>query len=82
MKAEKRMTGWREISKGKKNALSVCMIVKNESENLKACLESFKPVADEIVVVDTGSMDDTVSMARNFAHKVKRFIEEQIKRGF
>lgn len=44
--------------------LSVCMMVRNESKGLKAALESIKDVADEIVIVDTGSTDDTESVAR------------------
>ena len=35
--------------------LSVCMIVKNEEPFLEECLKSVQPVADQIVVVDTGS---------------------------
>jgi tetratricopeptide (TPR) repeat protein len=50
--------------------LSVCMIVKNESALLARCLESIHPVADQIVVVDTGSSDDTVAIARSFGADV------------
>lgn len=44
--------------------LSVVMIVKNESRNLPRCLDSLD-WADEIVVLDTGSTDDTVDIARS-----------------
>lgn len=37
--------------------ISLCMIVKNEEEVLARCLESAKDIADEIIVVDTGSND-------------------------
>ena len=37
--------------------LSVCMIVKNEEKHLAYCLNSLSPVADELIVVDTGSTD-------------------------
>jgi len=40
------------------------MIVKNEAAILTRCLRSVKEIADEIVVVDTGSIDDTASIAR------------------
>ncbi len=43
--------------------LSVCMIAKNEAAVLGRCLDSIKPAADEIIVVDTGSVDDTLHVA-------------------
>ncbi len=50
--------------------LSIVMIVKDESKFLRGCLESVKAVADEIVIVDTGSTDDTIEIAREFGAKV------------
>jgi glycosyltransferase involved in cell wall biosynthesis len=50
-------------SKRKKATLCVCMIVKNEEQHLARCLMSVKPVADEIIVVDTGSTDKTKAIA-------------------
>jgi glycosyltransferase involved in cell wall biosynthesis len=44
--------------------LSLCMIVRNEAANLPACLDSVAGLADDIVVVDTGSTDDTRDLAR------------------
>ena len=32
--------------------ISLCMIVKNESAILRRCLDSYKPVADEIIIID------------------------------
>ena len=46
--------------------LSVCMIVKNEEENLGDCLKSIRGFADQIVVVDTGSTDNTVKIANTY----------------
>jgi glycosyltransferase involved in cell wall biosynthesis len=49
--------------------LSVCLMVRDEEKNLPACLESVK-LADEIVVVDSGSRDRTVEIARGFGARV------------
>lgn len=49
--------------------LSVCLIVKNEESCLAKCLESVKG-ANEIVVVDTGSTDKTVEIARKYTNQV------------
>lgn len=46
--------------------LSLCMIVKNEERFLRNCLQSAKDVVDEIVIVDTGSTDSTLDIAREF----------------
>ncbi len=50
--------------------LTVSMIVKNEERFLPECLLSVKGVADEIIVVDTGSTDRTVDIAKSFGAKV------------
>ena len=47
-------------------SLSVCMIVKNEEKHLAYCLNSLTPVADEMIVVDTGSTDKTKDDCRGF----------------
>ena len=44
--------------------ISLCMIVKNEEENLGRCLKSLQGIVDEMIVVDTGSEDKTVEIAR------------------
>ncbi len=56
-----------------KPKLSLAMIVRDEGERLAECLSSVRSVVDEIVVVDTGSQDDTVSVAERFGAKVGHF---------
>jgi len=48
------------------------MMVKNEEKLLPRCLESIKNHVDEIVIVDTGSTDDTVTIAESFGAKIHR----------
>ncbi len=50
--------------------VSACMIVKNEAELLPECLESIASFVDEIVVVDTGSTDHTVAIAKEFGARI------------
>jgi tetratricopeptide (TPR) repeat protein len=56
-----------------KRTVSLCMIVKNEAEDLAKCLRSVKPVVDEMIVVDTGSIDRTKEIASVFGAKVYDF---------
>jgi len=68
----RRKIGPLEINAGarKTATLSVCMIVKNEERHLIKCLTSVKPVADEIILVDTGSSDRSKSIATAFGARV------------
>ncbi|KKQ73899.1 MAG: Glycosyl transferase, group 2 family, partial [Candidatus Woesebacteria bacterium GW2011_GWB1_38_5b] len=50
--------------------LTVTIITLNEEKDLPRCLGSIKEIADEIVVVDCGSTDGTVEVARRFGAKV------------
>src|SRR3954447_2681169 len=50
--------------------MSLCMIVKDEEEMLPRCLEAAKPAVDEIIVVDTGSSDRPIEIAREFGARV------------
>ena len=50
--------------------ISVCLIVKNEEACLVRCLESLKCIADEFVIVDTGSSDDTKDIASKYTTKI------------
>ncbi len=54
-------------------SISVCMIVKNEAANLRGCIESLRDLSSEIIVVDTGSTDETVSIAEQLGARVHHF---------
>ncbi len=56
-----------------KGTVSLCMIVKNEADDLAKCLSSVKPFVDEMILVDTGSNDNTREIARAFGTKVYDF---------
>lgn len=58
----------------KKNNLSVALAVYNEEANLALCLETVKDLAEEIVIVDGGSSDATVEVAKQYGARV--IIEE------
>ncbi len=53
--------------------LSACLIVKNEEKRLPQCLESLKAISNEIIVVDTGSSDRTVDIAKKYQARVFDF---------
>ena len=53
-----------------RGTLSVCIITKNEEKYIARCLAGLKPVADEIIVVDTGSTDKTKPIAEAFGAQV------------
>ena len=53
--------------------ISLCMIVKNEEAVLARCLDSLKPLMDEIIIVDTGSTDRTKELAARYTDKIYDF---------
>lgn len=57
----------------KENIVSLCMIVKNEEKMLPACLDSVKGFVDEIIIVDTGSVDRTKEIALDYNCKLFHF---------
>ncbi len=62
-----------EIRNQKSNSnptLSLCMIVKDEEYFLPMCLDSVKDYVDEIIIVDTGSTDNTVEIAKRYNAKI------------
>jgi glycosyltransferase involved in cell wall biosynthesis/Flp pilus assembly protein TadD len=57
----------------KRPALSLCMIVRDNAATLDAAISSIKPWVDEMVVVDTGSVDGTPAIAEKHGARVYHF---------
>ncbi len=53
--------------------VSLCMIVRNEESILEKCLESIAWIADEIIITDTGSKDNTVNIAQKYTKNILHF---------
>ena len=53
--------------------ISACTIAKNEEKNIARSIESYKNYVDEIIIVDTGSTDNTVNIAESLGAKVFNF---------
>ncbi len=53
--------------------ISLCMIVKDEEKFLEDCLSSVENIVDEIIIVDTGSSDSTISIAEKYKAKIFHF---------
>lgn len=66
---------WRAVDDAlhhhRRQRLTATIITYNEADNIGACLQSLVPVADEIIVLDSGSTDDTVAIARRYTDKVE-----------
>lgn len=55
-------------------SVSLCMIVKNEEDIIERCLNSVCDVIDEIIIVDTGSTDQTKSIVRKYTERIYDFV--------
>ncbi|WP_226534915.1 glycosyltransferase family 2 protein [Fictibacillus halophilus] len=53
--------------------ISLCMIVKDEEKCIARCLDSIHDIVDEIIIVDTGSVDQTKNIARHYTNKIYDF---------
>lgn len=53
--------------------ISLCMIVKDKEAVIERCLQTIRPLVDEIVVVDTGSADATKHLAGRYTDQVYDF---------
>ena len=60
-------------SKASNDRITVCIITKNEEKNIQRCLESIKNIAHEIIILDTGSSDNTINIAKKYTEKIKYF---------
>ncbi|MBC1442652.1 glycosyltransferase [Listeria seeligeri] len=58
-------------------SISVCIMVKNEERCIKRCIDSIISVAEEIIIIDTGSTDNTISIIEKYdTSKIKVFQKE------
>lgn len=54
----------------KKLPMSLCIFVKNEENNIVDCIESVFPIVSEVVVVDTGSEDNTIELCKKYTDRI------------
>lgn len=59
--------------RGKRPRLSLCMIARDEEKFIADCIESVRDIVDEVVVVDTGSRDNTPDIVRSCGGSVHQF---------
>ena len=50
--------------------ITLCLIVKNEEQYLERCIQSVASLVEEIIIVDTGSSDNTVKIAKKYTDKI------------
>lgn len=62
----------KEITEAKRHALSCCIIARDEEESIERAIESVRDLADEVIVVDTGSADGTPYIASDCGARVHR----------
>ena len=57
--------------------ISLCMVVKDEEKNLPEFFENIKEMVNEIILVDTGSNDNTLKIAEKYKCKIFNLIQNQ-----
>jgi len=57
----------------KKPSLSLCMIVKDEENFIEGCLQSVADFVDQIIIIDTGSSDNTLEIAKRYDAEIYKF---------
>jgi glycosyltransferase involved in cell wall biosynthesis/tetratricopeptide (TPR) repeat protein len=62
-----------DTAKPSASRLTVCVITKNEERFIEQCLKAVKPIADQIVVVDTGSTDRTIEIAKSLGAEIHQY---------
>ncbi len=60
----------KELKDKRRGTVSCCIITRDEAEFVAGAIESVRDLADEVIVVDTGSRDDTVAIARKCGARV------------
>ena len=60
-------------SENHEETLGLCLIAKDEENNISRCIESVQDIIDELVVVDTGSRDNTVKIAESLGAKIYHY---------
>ena len=67
-----------KYTKGKKPLLSISLLVSNSIDTIRKCMESIKPlleaVPSELIVVDGGSRDGAIEIAREYADEIVPFV--------
>lgn len=53
--------------------ISLCMIVRDEEKIISRCLDSVKDIVDEIIIVDTGSLDNTKKIVSQYTNNIYDF---------
>lgn len=67
---DKKIETFLSEEKVKPVTLSVTMIMRDEEKYIGRCLESIKDIADEIIIVDTGSIDKSIEIAKSYGAKI------------